>query len=79
MAQRVKGSSWPTDERCQLALRRRRMVGIDPYLWESPGGWRMLSGERFGFGEPTWMPRGSTTLVTAKVEGWASALRTTAT
>ena len=79
MAQRVKGSPWPTGEPCQLELPGRRMVEIDPYPWEGPGGRRWLTGERFGFGEPTWVPRGSTVLVTAKVEGWASALRTPVT
>src|ERR1035437_3023105 len=64
----------PTGEPCQLELPGRSIVGIDPYPWEGPGGWRWRGGERFGLGEPTWVPR-----VTAKADGRASALRTMVT
>src|ERR1035441_7382755 len=60
MAQRVKGSPWPTGEPCQLELPGRRIVGIDPYPWDGPGGWRWLSGERFGFGGANLGAEGST-------------------
>ena len=48
-------------------------------LGRTRGRWRWLRGERFGFGEPSWVPRAQPTPVTAKAEGWANALRTTVT
>src|ERR1035441_7063671 len=42
-------------------------MGHKGHPWEGPGG------------EPTWVPRAQPTPVTAKAEGWASALRTTVT